>query len=122
MPAPQDPAASILKVSPRELHARIEAGEPLALLDVREPRERQLCSIKTPALDLHIPMRDVPMHLDEIRAASARAPLVVYCHHGIRSMAVAEWLAGRGISGIINLRGGIDAWSREADSSVPMYA
>jgi rhodanese-related sulfurtransferase len=122
--AAQDPAASIVQVSPAELHARIRSGEPLVLLDVREPREREFCSIKTPktAADLHIPMREIPSHLDEISAAAASSSLVVYCHHGVRSMAVAEWLAERGISGIMNLRGGIDAWSLEAEPSVARYA
>ena len=47
------------------------------------------------------------------RRPLARGPLVVYCHHGVRSRAVAEWLAERGLTGILNLQGGIDAWSRE---------
>ena len=60
-------------------------------------------------------MRQIPSHLDELQAAVARGPLVVYCHHGVRSMAVAEWLAERGLAGILNLQGGIDAWSSEVD-------
>lgn len=66
-------------------------------------------------------MRQVPAQLETLRQAAARGPLVVYCHHGVRSLAVAEWLAERGLSGIANLTGGIDAWSLEADASVPRY-
>jgi rhodanese-related sulfurtransferase len=66
-------------------------------------------------------MREIPARLDDIRGALARGPLVVYCHHGIRSRNVAEWLAERGLIGILNLTGGIDAWSLEADPSVRRY-
>jgi rhodanese-related sulfurtransferase len=101
----------------------MDAGTILTLLDVREPRERAFCTIAASpnVRDLHIPMREVPSHLEELDEAVARGPLVVYCHHGVRSMAVAVWLADRGLTGIVNLQGGIDAWSREVDSSVPQY-
>jgi len=56
-------------------------------------------------LDVHMP----EMSGFEIQGALARGPLVVYCHHGIRSRNVAEWLAERGLTGILNLKGGIDA-------------
>ncbi|QEH34389.1 molybdopterin biosynthesis protein MoeB [Aquisphaera giovannonii] len=95
----------------------------MTLLDVREPMERSFCAIPVPptAGDLHIPMRQVPSHLEALAAAADRGPLVVYCHHGVRSMAVAEWLVARGVRGVQNLRGGIDAWSLEADPQVPRY-
>jgi rhodanese-related sulfurtransferase len=111
------------ELSPRALRERLDAGGALTLLDVREPRERAFCSIHVaePTCDLHIPMRQVPSHLEELAAAVARGPLVVYCHHGVRSMAVAEWLIERGLGGILNLQGGVDAWSREVDSTVPRY-
>jgi rhodanese-related sulfurtransferase len=123
MPPSPNPAAPVPELPTRDLHQRLDRGESLTLLDVREPRERAFCSITVtpPAGDLHIPMRDVPSRLEEIQGALARGPLVVYCHHGIRSMAVAEWLAQRGLIGILNLNGGIDAWSGEADPRVPRY-
>jgi rhodanese-related sulfurtransferase len=95
----------------------------MSLLDVREPRERTFCAILVPATarDLHIPMREIPAHVEELKEVAARGPLVVYCHHGIRSMAVAEWLAERGLTGILNLAGGIDAWSIEVDPRVARY-
>jgi rhodanese-related sulfurtransferase len=95
----------------------------MTLLDVREPRERALCAIAAPptAVDLHVPMRQVPAHFEELQEAAARGPLVIYCHHGVRSMAVAEWLVERGLAGILNLRGGIDAWSTEVEPSVRRY-
>jgi rhodanese-related sulfurtransferase len=112
-----------VEITPQALRERIDGGDSLTLLDVRESAERAFCAIRVPptAFDLYIRMREVPIHLDEIRAALARGPVVVYCHHGVRSMAVAEWLAERGLAGIMNLTGGIDAWSREADPSVARY-
>jgi rhodanese-related sulfurtransferase len=115
--------APIPDPSPQEIRRRLDAGEALTLLDVREPRERDFCAIPAPSTagDLHIPMREVPSRLADIQAALARGPLVVYCHHGVRSMAVADWLADRQPGAILNLRGGIDAWSTEVDPAVPRY-
>ena len=117
------PPAPIPELPPQALRQRIDAGEVLTLLDVREPRERAFCAIAAPATagDLHIPMRQIPARLDDIQAALARGPLVIYCHHGVRSMAVAEWLAERQPGAILNLQGGIDAWSVEVDPTVRRY-
>jgi rhodanese-related sulfurtransferase len=123
MASPLNPASAVSDLTPALLHERLEAGEALTLLDVREPHERSFCSITVPptAGDLFIPVREIPSRLDVVQDALRRGPLVVYCHHGVRSRDVAEWLVERGLSGIINLRGGIDAWSREADTTVPRY-
>jgi rhodanese-related sulfurtransferase len=117
------PTASALDLSAQDLRQRLDRGESLTLLDVREPSERAICSIRVPpqAGELHIPMREIPERLIDIQGVVARGPLVVYCHHGIRSRDVAQWLAERGLNGILNLRGGIDSWSLEADPSVPRY-
>jgi rhodanese-related sulfurtransferase len=118
-----NPASAVPELAPRLLRQRLEAGEAMTLLDVRETHERSLCAIDVPptASDLFLPMREIPTQIDVVKEALRRGPLVIYCHHGVRSRDVAEWLADRGLSGIINLTGGIDAWSREADSSVPRY-
>jgi rhodanese-related sulfurtransferase len=123
---PDDRAAGpapVRELAPRELQERLVSGESLTLLDVREPRERAFCAIPVPsaAINLHIPMREIPSHVDELQEAVSRGPLVLYCHHGVRSRSVAEWLAGRGLSGLFNLQGGIDAWSVEVDPRVPRY-
>ena len=114
----------VAEISPRDLRDRLEAGEPITLLDVREPDERAFATIPAPAPagDLYIPMRDVPGRQDEVREALARGPVVVYCHHGVRSMHVAGWLAERGMTGLVNLEGGVDAWSLEVDPGVPRYS
>lgn len=103
--------------------ARIEAAAPLAnavLLDVREPWEFELARI---ADSINIPMSTLGGRVDEIRAIQddANAPLVVICHHGSRSMQCAQYLAGQGLGPLINLSGGIDAWSQRVDPTVPRY-
>jgi rhodanese-related sulfurtransferase len=112
-----------MELSVQSLAEQMNRGELVVLLDVREPFERDLCAIQAPlgATDLHIPMRSVASRLPEIHLAAAQAVLVVYCHHGVRSRAVGEWLLGQGITGVQNLSGGIDAWSRLVDPSVPRY-
>ena len=121
MPVRPDAPAPVPDVSPQAIQQRLASGEPMTLLDVREPRERAHCAIAVPptATNLHIPMREIPAHVDELQEAASRGPLVLYCHHGVRSRNVAEWLAERGLGGLLNLQGGIDAWSIEARSHGP---
>ena len=108
-------------ISPKLLDKKLLSGEKLTLIDVREHHEREICSIQVPqgVVDLHIPMAEVQARLSEIRECPA--PIVVYCHHGIRSMVVARWLAARGVAGLWNLDGGIDSWSSDVDPTVPTY-
>lgn len=89
------------------------------LLDVREPWEFQQAAVRLAGADtLHIPMREIPSRLAEIDPART---IVCVCHHGGRSLQVAHFLVQRGYIDVINLQGGIDAWSREVDPSVPRY-
>lgn len=118
-----DSQRSVAGLSPAEVKGRIDRGERLALLDVREPHERRFVAIPAGpgVLDIHIPLAAIPARLDELRAAVGDLPLIVYCHHGVRSLMAAHWLAGQGFPGPINLEGGIDAWSVEADPGLPRY-
>jgi rhodanese-related sulfurtransferase len=115
-----DPIESI---TARQLQERFTRGDRLTLLDVREPWERDRASIAPPTgvTDVHVPMGYVSSRLDDIRDSSVRRLLVVYCHHGVRSRMVAEWLAGQGVQEAANLEGGIEAWSIEVDPSVKRY-
>lgn len=123
MPTDHEPRENPIELTVGAIRDQLEAGEPITLLDVREPAERAFSVIPAPASagDLFIPMREIPSRIGEIQEALARGPLVVYCHHGVRSMTVARWLAAQGLSGIVNLGGGIDAWSVEVDPRVPRY-
>lgn len=110
----------ITHVTPSELQVRLTAGEGLVLLDIREDFERAINRIPTDSTDLHIPMGEIPSRLAELAELANTSPLVIYCHHGVRSMTVARWLAARGIPNIVNLDGGIDAYS-SVDLSVTRY-
>ena len=116
--------ADVAHISPADLKSRLDRGEPTVVLDVREDDERAYCALPVPppSTDLHIPMGEIPARLDEIRAASGgNIPFIVYCHHGVRSMTVATYLAARGIPDLHNLDGGIDAWSARVDPALPRY-
>ncbi|MES2976823.1 MAG: rhodanese-like domain-containing protein [Pseudomonadota bacterium] len=95
-------------------------GGPLpAVLDVREPWELQTASVREDGFELlRIPMREVPARLAEL---PADRPIACLCHHGMRSMQVARFLEEHGFSEVVNLAGGIDAWSVELDGAVPRY-
>ena len=88
------------------------------LLDVREAWEVQTASARTDALDVvHMPMQTIPARLHELDRSRAIACL---CHHGGRSMQVANFLASHGYE-VVNVAGGIHAWSAQVDPSVPVY-
>lgn len=103
-------------LSPREVRDRLGEGCSLALLDVRTESERDHVHLED---DLWVPMDQVSGRLEEIR--DLPRPLVVYCHHGMRSQRVARALADRGIEDVYNLSGGIDAWARQVDPDMPRY-
>jgi len=93
-------------------------GEAM-VLDVREPNETAVASIKQEGFRLvSIPMGLVPLRLHELDASQ---PIACLCHHGARSMQVANFLHSRGFEHVANISGGINAWSTEVDSSVPTY-
>jgi rhodanese-related sulfurtransferase len=105
------------EIAPTELSAKLAAGKPedIVLLDVREPWEFATAKIDGSLL---IPMGDVPSRFQEL---DPDAHIVTICHAGRRSMSVAVWLREQGLQNVQSLRGGIDAWSREVDPSVPQY-
>lgn len=107
--------AAVTQVAPAELKAKMDAGEPFCLLDVREPWEVALAAIPG---SLRIPMNEVPARLPELRSAGT---IIVMCLSGGRSGRIAEFLASQGFAGVGNLAGGIKAWSRDVDPSVPEY-
>jgi rhodanese-related sulfurtransferase len=108
-----------LEITAQELKQRIDAGEKLHLIDVREPHEFAQARIEGAVL---IPMRSVPGELQDLEARAGEGPLIVYCHHGVRSLNVVHWLREQGVEACQSMAGGIDAWSRSVDPSVPRYS
>lgn len=105
----------IKQLSAIELHAKLQAEEPLTLLDVREPFEFAHCHIDG---SITIPLNQIPARLREL---DMEQEIVLICHHGMRSMQAANFLEQVGFSKLSNLVGGIDAWSLECDNSVARY-
>lgn len=101
-----------------EVKRRIDAGEKLHLIDVREPNEFAMARIEGGEL---IPMRQVPAELQTLEGRADEAPLIVFCHHGVRSLNVVNWLRQQGVEACQSMAGGIDAWSLVVDPSVPRY-
>jgi len=106
---------SELEITPAELKKKLDAGEKLLLIDVREPWEHQTCHIEGARL---IPMRTIPANLQSL---DVEEPVICYCHHGMRSLDVAMWLQKQGVESARSLSGGIEKWSTEIDPNVPRY-
>ncbi|MGC9158771.1 MAG: rhodanese-like domain-containing protein [Terracidiphilus sp.] len=97
-----------------ELKQRMDNGEDLYLLDVREPWEHQIANLGGKL----IPMNEVPHRLSEIERDRE---IIVHCRVGRRSQRVAEFLRRAGYDNVANLSGGIHAWADQVDSSLPKY-
>ena len=96
---------------------------PPVVLDVREPWELQTAAVTANGFDLlAIPMQTLAARLAELQQTYLLDhPIACLCHHGVRSAQVANFLAHHGFTAVVNLRGGIDAWSRQIDSAVASY-
>lgn len=111
------------QIRPRELTswlARHQDAGPAVVLDVREPAEWRTASIQ-PADGytlLNMSMASVPPRLSEL---DPDTPIACLCHHGGRSMQVAQFLHNRGFSRVANIAGGIHAWADEVDTAIPRY-
>ena len=92
----------------------LDSAQPLQLIDVRTPEEREVAVIAGSRL------LDQACH-DALLALDVDTPLVFQCHHGIRSQRAAEYFRERGFRRLYNLSGGIDAWSASVDPSIPRY-
>jgi rhodanese-related sulfurtransferase len=102
-------------IQPAALKARLDRGDQIFILDVREPFEISLAPFPGAS---HIPMGDIPSRLTEL---DPDRETVVVCHHGIRSAQVGMYLLRMGFEHVLNLSGGIDAWSEDADPTTPRY-
>lgn len=106
-----------LEVTPRELAELRRGGGGLLLVDCRTERERDAALIEG---SLFIPLGELAHRVDELEEID-QEKVVVYCHHGIRSMQAVSLLRAQGIGGAVSLAGGIDLWSVAIDPSVPRY-
>lgn len=107
-----------LEVTPLEIKQRLASGELLRLIDVREPAEFAIAKIQGAQL---IPMGSVPAELQRLEAAADSSALIVFCHHGMRSLQVVNWLRQNGVDNCQSMAGGIELWSTSVDSAVPRY-
>jgi adenylyltransferase/sulfurtransferase len=106
---------ALRSVQPRELKARLDSGEPILLVDVREPHEAQICQLPGSLL---IPLRELPQRMGEL---PRDREIVFYCKMGSRSAQAALFLAHQGFDNVANLAGGLLAWAAEVDPEMPTY-
>jgi rhodanese-related sulfurtransferase len=106
-----------LEISVTDVAALRKGNSPFFLLDCREPDEFQLVHISGAML---IPMGQIPSRVEELTPHKDEQ-IVVYCHHGGRSMRVTQWLRQQGFAKAQNMRGGIDAWAIEVEPNLPRY-
>jgi rhodanese-related sulfurtransferase len=109
-----DERPAIRQLSAPDLATWLDSGQPIELIDVRTPQERDIAAIPGARL-LDQTCHDALLQLDR------DTPLVFQCHHGIRSQHAAEYFRQQGFTNLSNLSGGIDAWSLLVDRSVPRY-
>lgn len=103
-----------LQLSVDEAAALLRDGMCI-LLDVREPWEVAVAAV---AGALEVPLGDLPRRIADL---PDDLPILVMCHHGMRSMQATMWLRAQGLAQVSNVAGGIDAWSLHVDHTVPRY-
>jgi rhodanese-related sulfurtransferase len=104
-----------IEITPADVKARLDKGEQLILIDVREPWEYALCRIEGAK---HVPLGALAASLNTLPDVDE---VICYCHHGMRSLDAATWLRFQGIEKAKSLAGGIERWSVEVDPTVPRY-
>jgi len=102
------------EITPRELKERLDRGDEIFILDVREPHEYQICNLKGHL----IPLGELPRRVHELDSSHE---IVAHCRSGKRSAEAVDFLRKAGFRKVLNLRGGILSWSTEVDPSVPRY-
>lgn len=110
------PAPNVPEITVHELNDQIKRDETPYILDVRQPEEYEIAHLDGRL----IPLGELPDRLDEIEAGKDD-PIVVHCRSGARSAKAVEYLQSQGYTGAKNLKGGVLAWSREIDPSMPTY-
>lgn len=106
-----------MEIDVKEVHELQQSSESCLLLDCREPMEVQLVNINGA---MHIPMQETPNRLEELEP-HRNERIVVFCHHGMRSLQVAQWLRSQGYDKVQTMAGGIDQWAAEIDPEMIRY-
>ncbi len=104
-----------IQIEPKELKVKMDTGAKVLVVDVREPWEHQIASIAGATL---VPLNNLPANMKLFENAEE---VVIFCHHGMRSLNAAAWLRSQGVDGARSLTGGIERWSTEIDPRVPKY-
>ena len=105
----------VLEITAAQLKARLDKHEPVVLLDVRDDWETKLARLENA---IHIPTEEIELRAGEL---DPNEETVVYCHHGVRSAAVASYLRQLGFAKVANLSGGLDEWARTVDRGMRRY-
>lgn len=107
------------EISPEELRALMDQPEEAAfrLIDVREQEEFDICKLEQAEL---LPLSNFAETALK-RLAGEKRPIILYCHHGMRSANATQWLMQKGFLNVINLTGGIDAWALTVEPEMPRY-
>jgi rhodanese-related sulfurtransferase len=103
------------EITPRQLKERLDRNDRPVLVDIRDDWETKLCRLDNA---LHIPMEELEFRTEELNPADE---IVVYCHHGVRSAAVADYLRRLGFTRVRNLAGGLDAWAASVEPAMRRY-
>ena len=107
---------SLPEITPQELKQRLDENQAVFLLDVREQSEYDFVHLEGARL---VPLNTLPQHLDSIPSDKE---IVVYCHHGQRSLYATAYLQQNGYDDVKNLTGGIDRWAAEIDPTLKRYS
>ena len=108
----QDPE---LNLTPGQVKEKIDRGENIVFLDVREPWEYQINRLDGA---VHIPLGELPHRFKEL---DSDLQIIAYCHMGVRSLKATRFLKSRDFKNVMNLAGGIDAWSVQINPNIPRY-
>ena len=106
---------SDIEIGPQELKQKLDQGAKLLVIDCREDWEHKIGAIEGAKL---VPLNTLPANMELFQQADE---IVIYCHHGMRSLNAAAWLRSQGVDGARSLAGGIERWSMEIDPRVARY-
>ncbi len=109
------PTSDSLQIEPSQVKQMLESGGTFGIVDIRQSWEHKICHIDGSLL---LPMDELPARLSEL---PMDRPLVIVCHHGMRSFHATMWLRQNGFPQAMNLAGGVDAWAAQIDSSMARY-